>query len=227
MDRNTLKALQLCPLFLGFAPEEICFALEKIPYRFVRFEKKEFYILAGTPCKYVDIVVHGEMSVRIASPSGKSMQVNTKSMGSLLAPSFIFAKDNAIPVSMECTKPTTLLRMAPEMLQRLMDNDQRIRENFILQLSNTCNYMAAKVRMLTLHTVRETVAIFLLQEAKRNNSDTFTLTKSRQEIADSFAVQKFSLQRSLKEFAEEEIISLDGKHISILKKDELISIAES
>jgi CRP-like cAMP-binding protein len=227
MDRNTLKALQLCPLFLGFAPEEICFALEKIPYRFVRFEKKEFYILAGTPCKYVDIVVHGEMSVRIASPSGKSMQVNTKSMGSLLAPSFIFAKDNAIPVSMECTKPTTLLRMAPEMLQRLMDNDQRIRENFILQLSNTCNYMAAKVRMLTLHTVREKVAIFLLQEAKRNNSDTFTLTKSRQEIADSFAVQKFSLQRSLKEFAEEEIISLDGKHISILKKDELISIAES
>lgn len=227
MDRNTLKALQLCPLFLGFAPEEICFALEKIPYRFVRFEKKEFYILAGTPCKYVDIVVHGEMSIRIASPSGKSMQVNTKSMGSLLAPSFIFAKDNAIPVSMECTKPTTLLRMAPEMLQRLMDNDQRIRENFILQLSNTCNYMAAKVRMLTLHTVREKVAIFLLQEAKRNNSDTFTLTKSRQEIADSFAVQKFSLQRSLKEFAEEEIISLDGKHISILKKDELISIAES
>ena len=227
MDRNTLKALQLCPLFLGFAPEEICFALEKIPYRFVRFEKKEFYILAGTPCKYVDIVVHGEMSVRIASPSGKSMQVNIKSMGSLLAPSFIFAKDNAIPVSMECTKPTTLLRMAPEMLQRLMDNDQRIRENFILQLSNTCNYMAAKVRMLTLHTVREKVAIFLLQEAKRNNSDTFTLTKSRQEIADSFAVQKFSLQRSLKEFAEEEIISLDGKHISILKKDELISIAES
>ena len=227
MDRNTLKALQLCPLFLGFAPEEICFALEKIPYRFVRFEKKEFYILAGTPCKYVDIVVHGEMSVRIASPSGKSMQVNTKSMGSLLAPSFIFAKDNAIPVSMECTKPTTLLRMAPEMLQRLMDNDQRIRENFILQLSNTCNYMAAKVRMLTLHTVREKVAIFLLQEAKRNNSDTFTLTKSRQEIADSFAVQKFSLQRSLKEFAKEEIISLDGKHISILKKDELISIAES
>lgn len=227
MDRNTLKALHLCPLFLGFAPEEICFALEKIPYRFVRFEKKEFYILAGTPCKYVDIVVHGEMSVRIASPSGKSMQVNTKSMGSLLAPSFIFAKDNAIPVSMECTKPTTLLRMAPEMLQRLMDNDQRIRENFILQLSNTCNYMAAKVRMLTLHTVREKVAIFLLQEAKRNNSDTFTLTKSRQEIADSFAVQKFSLQRSLKEFAEEEIISLDGKHISILKKDELISIAES
>lgn len=227
MDRNTLKALKLCPLFLGFAPEEICFALEKIPYRFVRFEKKEFYILAGTPCKYVDIVVHGEMSVRIASPSGKSMQVNTKSMGSLLAPSFIFAKDNAIPVSMECTKPTTLLRMAPEMLQRLMDNDQRIRENFILQLSNTCNYMAAKVRMLTLHTVREKVAIFLLQEAKRNNSDTFTLTKSRQEIADSFAVQKFSLQRSLKEFAKEEIISLDGKHISILKKDELISIAES
>lgn len=227
MDRNTLKALQLCPLFLGFEPEEIYFALEKVPYKLLRFDKKEFYILAGTPCKYVDIVVHGEMSVRITGPSGKSMQVTTKVMGSLLAPSFLFAKDNAIPVSMECTKPTTLLRMTPEILQKLMDNDQRIRANFILHLSNTCNYLAAKVRMLTLHTVREKVAIFLLQEAKRNNSDTFTLTKSRQTIADSFAIQKFSLQRSFREFAKEGILLINGKHVTILKKKELIAIAES
>ena len=109
----------------------------------------------------------------------------------------------------------------------MMDDDQRLRVNFIRMLSNSCNYMIKKVRMLTLHTVREKVAIFLLQESARHGSDSFLLTMSRQEIADCFAVQKFSLQRSLKEFADEGIISLDGKHITILKKQDLISVAEA
>ena len=73
----------------------------------------------------------------------------------------------------------------------------------------------------------EKVAIFLLQESRRHCSDSFLLTMSRQEIADCFAVQKFSLQRSLKEFADEGIISLDGKHITILKKQDLVSVAEA
>ena len=75
--------------------------------------------------------------------------------------------------------------------------------------------------MLTLHTVREKVAIFLLEEAKKCGSDSFTLKKSRQEIADSFAIQKFSLQRCLNELAEEGVILLNGKHITIVDRQKL------
>ena len=67
----------------------------------------------------------------------------------------------------------------------------------------------------------EKVAIFLLEESQKRNSETFTLTKSRQEIADSFAIQKFSLQRCLNAFAAEGAILLDGKHVTIVDKQKL------
>ena len=225
MEKNTLKALQQCPLFEGFTAKDIEQMMDNIPYRLVRFEKKELFLSAGTPCKYADIVVTGEVIARMEGPSGKYMQITSKPVGSLLASAFIFGKNNIIPVNMIASKPTTILRMTPNSMQVLLNIDERFRFNFIQLLSAFCDNLARKVRMLTLHTVREKVAIFLIEQAKLNNSDNIILQKSRQEIAESFAIQKFSLQRCLKEFAAENIIQLNGKQITILNKSKLMTLA--
>lgn len=140
----------------------------------------------------------------------------------LLAPAFIFAKDNRMSVSIETNRETTILRMSPESLRQLMKLDDRIELNFIRLLSTTSAFLARKVQMLALHSVREKVAFFLLEESKRTGADCFTLTKSRQEIADSFAIQKFSLQRVLNEFANEGAIILDGKTVTITDRQKLL-----
>lgn len=225
MEKNTLKALQQCPLFEGFTAKDIEQMMDNIPYRLVRFEKKELFLSAGTPCKYADIVVTGEVIARMEGPSGKYMQITSKPVGSLLASAFIFGKNNIIPVNMMASKPTTILRMTPNSMQVLLNIDERFRFNFIQLLSAFCDNLARKVRMLTLHTVREKVAIFLIEQARLNNSDNIILQKSRQEIAESFAIQKFSLQRCLKEFAAENIIQLNGKQITILNKSKLMTLA--
>lgn len=225
MEKNTLKALQQCPLFEGFTAKDIEQMMDNIPYRLVRFEKKELFLSAGTPCKYADIVVTGEVIARMEGPSGKYMQITSKPVGSLLASAFIFGKNNIIPVNMIASKPTTILRMTPNSMQVLLNIDERFRFNFIQLLSAFCDNLARKVRMLTLHTVREKVAIFLIEQARLNNSDNIILQKSRQEIAESFAIQKFSLQRCLKEFAAENIIQLNGKQITILNKSKLMTLA--
>jgi CRP-like cAMP-binding protein len=223
MERNILKALLLCPLFKGFKSEEIEHYMTNVPYRLVRLDKKESFTLTGDPCHHVDIVVQGALTARLFAPSGKSIRVAEKIPGSILASAFIFSSDQSAPATYEATIPTILLRMSPETLQQLMNINEKIRMNFIQLVSNACGYLLKKVGMLTLHTIREKVAIFLLEEAERNHSNAFTLTRSRQEIADLFAIQKFSLQRGLKEFANEGIISLKGKNIEILNKKALLA----
>ena len=44
MEKNTLKALQQCPLFEGFTAKDIEQMMDNIPYRLVRFEKKELFL---------------------------------------------------------------------------------------------------------------------------------------------------------------------------------------
>lgn len=75
--------------------------------------------------------------------------------------------------------------------------------------------------MLSLFTVREKVAYFLMKCAKEQQSRTVKLNHSRQEIADMFGIQKFSLLRCLSEFEEHGAIKVDGKTITIINSDKM------
>ena len=222
MERYVLKALQSCLLFEGFSAKDIEQMMGCVPYRLIRLDKKEVYLSAGTPCQFADIVVAGEIIARMVGPSGKYMQITSRPVGSLLDS----AKNKIVPVNMVASRPTTILRMAPDSMQMLLNIDERFRFNFIQLLSAFCDNLSRKVRMLTLHTVREKVAIFLLEQSRLNKSDDFMLQKSRQEIAESFAIQKFSLQRCLKEFAADGMIQRNGKQIIILDRDKLMTLAK-
>ena len=227
MERIVLKALQVCPLFEGFSVKDIEQIMDNIPYRLIKLDRKEVYLSAGTPCNFADIVVTGEVIARMEGPSGKYMQITSRTIGSLVNSAFIFGKNKIIPVNMVASKPTTILRMTPSSMQMLININERFRFNFIKFLSGFCDGLGRKVRMLTLHTVREKVAIFLLEQSRLHKSNEFMLQKSRQEIAESFAIQKFSLQRCLKEFAADGVIKLNGKQIIILKREKLEALANA
>ena len=93
------KALLRCPLFEGLTADEIALSMASVSHRLVHFDKNDVYTLAGTPCRYADIIVEGEMTARMVGPSGKFVQMAARGVGMLLAPAFIFAKDNRMHVS--------------------------------------------------------------------------------------------------------------------------------
>ena len=75
--------------------------------------------------------------------------------------------------------------------------------------------------MLALFSVREKVVSLLKQIASKQQSEVITLTRSRQQIADSFGIQKFSLLRVLATLEEEGAIRVEGKTIRIVDRSKL------
>ena len=195
-----MQVLQKCPLFAGMSTLSIDLALGNISYQIINFAPRDVYTLAGMPCRFADIVLSGSLICRMVSLSGKQVEVTRLRPGNLIAPAFIFAKNNSMPVSVETDSEVTLLRMTPQTLKKLIDDDADIRMNYIRSLSNIDVFLTHKMKVLSLFTVREKVAYLLLERAGEQNDNTIRLTRSRQEIADSFGIQKFSLLRVLSEF---------------------------
>lgn len=215
-----MQVLQKCPLFAGMSTLSIDLALGNISYQIINFAPRDVYTLAGMPCRFADIVLSGSLICRMVSLSGKQVEVTRLRPGNLIAPAFIFAKNNSMPVSVEADSEVTLLRMTPQTLKKLID-DADIRMNYIRSLSNIDVFLTHKMKVLSLFTVREKVAYLLLERAGEQNSNTIRLTRSRQEIADSFGIQKFSLLRVLSEFEKEGVIRVDGKTIEIIDRSRL------
>lgn len=216
-----MQVLQKCPLFAGMSTLSIDLALGNISYQIINFVPRDVYTLAGMPCRFADIVLSGSLICRMVSLSGKQVEVTRLRPGNLIAPAFIFAKNNSMPVSVETDSEVILLRMTPQTLKKLIDDDADIRMNYIRSLSNIDVFLTHKMKVLSLFTVREKVAYLLLERAGEQNSNTIRLTRSRQEIADSFGIQKFSLLRVLSEFEKEGVIRVDGKTIEIIDRSRL------
>ena len=138
-----------------------------------------------------------------------------------MAPALIFVPDSEMPVSVETEEPTRIFRMTPAELKRLIDSNERIRTNFILVLSQINYFLTQKMRVLALFSVREKVVSLLKQIASKQQSEVITLTRSRQQIADSFGIQKFSLLRVLATLEEEGAICVEGKTIRIVDRSKL------
>ena len=221
MEQRVLHALTKCPLFAGMTSVEIEVSMAGVSYSIVNYDSHDIYALTGMPCKTLDIVVRGVLVCRMSSLSGRQVEVSRLREGNLVAPAFIFVKDNSMPVGVETDTDVTVLRMQKPVFRSLIGTNEQIRDNFIRVLSNINAFLTHRMRVLSLFTVKEKVAYLLLERAGEQGSNVVHLSRSRQEIADSFGIQKFSLLRVLADFAKAGAIRINGREVTILDRSKM------
>ena len=153
----------------------------------------------------------GDVVAYLEGASGRYIRMSTFHAGNMFAPAFLFAQERRYPVTVQAT-----LRILSADFERLLELDSRLTKNFAVILSNLIAGLTKKVGMLLL-SVRDKIVFFLKEEQRRQQSNTIQLSMSRQELADHFGIQKYSLQRALNELQESGAIRIDGKTIEILK----------
>ena len=215
MDIDTLQGLKQCSLFQDLAEPEIIDLMHSVRYRVVHYRKGDVLAFEGSDCLFADIIISGEMVASLMGPSGRIIRVAAHQAGKLLAPAFLFASDNQYPVTVEATTETTVLRLMPTDLERMLNSDQRLMMKYIRMLSNIVCQLTKKVRMLSMN-VREKVSLYLKEQSRLQQTKNILLPLSRQELADHFGIQKYSLLRCLNELKQEGAILVEGRHIQIL-----------
>ena len=215
MDVDTLKGLSSCPLFGGLTELEIMDLMHAVRYRVVSYRKGEIFTYAGSPCLHADIVLDGEMKANLIGPTGRIIRMTMHHSGNMLAPAFLFAKDNLYPVTVEAATDARVLRLSPGDLEQLLHADTRLMMNFVRILSNIIAYLTKKVGSLSLN-VREKVCLYLKEQQRQQQTDSILLPMSRQELADLFAIQKYSLLRCLSELQQTGAIKVEGRQIQIV-----------
>ena len=215
MDIETLEGIRKCPLFKGLTDNEIIDLMHAVRYRVIRLYKGDFLFVASEECFHANILIDGEVVAYLECTSDRYIRMSTFHAGNMFAPAFLFAQDRRYPVTVQATTITKVLRIQSVDFERLLELDSRLAKNFTVILSNLIAGLTKKVEMLLL-SVRDKIMFFLKEEQHRQQSNTIKLSMSRQELADYFGIQKYSLQRALNELQESGAIRIDGKTIEIL-----------
>ena len=216
MDIETLEGIRKCPLFEGLTDNEIVDLMHAVRYRVTRLYKGDFLFVAGEDCLHANILLDGEVVAYLEGASDRYIRMSTFHAGNMFAPAFLFAQVRKYPVMVQATTNTKVLRILSADFEQLLELDSRLYKNFTVILSNLIAGLTKKVEMLLL-SVRDKIIFFLKEEQRHQQSNTIRLSMSRQELADHFGIQKYSLQRALNELQESGAIRIDGKTIEILK----------
>ena len=222
MDTETFEGIRKCPLFEGLTDNEVIDLMHAVRYRVTRLYKGDFLFVAGEDCLHANILLDGEVVAYLEGASDRYIRMSTFHAGNMFAPAFLFAQVRRYPVTVQATTNTKVLRILSADFERLLELDSRLAKNFTVILSNLIAGLTKTVGLLLL-SVRDKIIFFLKEEQRRQQSNTIRLSMSRQELADHFGIQKYSLQRALNELQESGAIRIDGKTIEILSGGRVVA----
>ena len=207
---NYLPLLQTTTLFAGLSAAELSTLLSQLGGSVRSYGKGEALVLAGEPSRRVGIVLSGELEAYRPVPGGV--------FGDVLGGSSLSS-----PVTVLAAAPCEVLLLPYE---RLLLSDgspahQRVVQNLVRTISDKYFSLSRRIDLLVMKSLRAKVAAYLLSEAARAHSLTFSIPFSRIQLADYLNCDRSALSRELSTMQKEGLIDTYRSSFKLLEPDVL------
>lgn len=191
MDLTEL--LQSSP-FQGMKEEDVLPFLFAIPNSLKQFEPGDIIARQGAICKSLYLLATGIVRTGMINEEGKELTIENIPGPSLLAPAFIFATENRIPVNIEAENNCEVFIIGKERFLTFMHEHPQVMENFLKEISDRSVFLSKKLNEFALLNLKTRLLKYL---------ETHPAIHNQQEVAQKLGVTRPSLARALSELISE------------------------
>lgn len=217
--KKYFDALRKCPLFCGITDENLMAMLKCLDAKTAAFHKKETILAEGEPARYIGIVLSGEAQVIRVDYFGNRSIVADIQPSEIFGESFACADVGAVPVDVIAKEETEIMLMD---CQRIIRSCSNSCEFHIQIIYNLMRIVAAKnllfhqkIEVTSKRSTREKLMAYLLLQAKKNESSSFEIPFSRQELADYLEVERTGLSAEISKLCRQGVIAADKRRFRI------------
>ncbi|QUI23912.1 Crp/Fnr family transcriptional regulator [Vallitalea pronyensis] len=224
---NLLLSLQPCCLFKNKSLDEIEKLFSHVQYKTASYKENEIIFSPVQKADRIGIILSGSVDIQKLFPSGKVVIIERKKRFDLIAASSIFSKIDVYPDAVSVSKPCTILFILKSDLLNLFHMDKDFMLNFIESVSNETLMLKHKIGILSLSSIQEKIAGYLIYSNKTYNSYSITLPFSKKAWAEYMNVSRTSLSRELRHLETEGILSFEKRKIHIhdlTKLEKIVSL---
>lgn len=219
--RDQLYILKNNPLFKDFEVEYLSKFLQESEYIIKKYGKDDMIFIEDEVCTTLSIVLEGSVEIQKIDSSGKVLTVARFTDGDAFGENLIFGDRNLYPMTVVSKGKTTVLHLPKTSVVKLCQNNTVFLNEFLRTLSNRAVNLSAKLKEVTLKTIRQKICEFLLLRYTETKDIKVKLGMSKKEWADKIGVQRPSLSRELIKMKDEGLIDFDKDTIIILNPDSI------
>ena len=196
-----MEELKRFKLFEGCTEE----ALEQLlnqPCRRQEYAAGKLIVRAGDPCRSLMILVEGQAEARMMGEEGREVLVDRLKAPMLMAPAFLYATQNTIPVEVTAMTDCAVWYINREAFFDFMRAEPTVLRAFLEVLSQRGHFLSSKMRSFAVKGLRNRVLEYL-----ENNGSITSVAATAQQLG----VTRPSLSRVLSEMVSEGLITKEGK----------------
>ncbi|PNR93333.1 hypothetical protein HWHPT5561_00290 [Petrotoga sp. HWH.PT.55.6.1] len=205
-------------IFKNFSKAELMKIFGNVRYSIKKFSKGSLIYTSGEKVEKLMILIEGEVIKEMVDFNGKILEVERMKSPDILASALLFSKDNFLPVDVLAVKDVAILYIEKEDLIRLFQSNNVLLLSFLEDIGEKFQFVTAKLRVNSFHTIREKITMYLLNlYNQQNKSNELTIPLTLEELANLFGVTRPSLSRAFSQMQKEGLFVKNGDKI-ILRK---------
>lgn len=220
MEDKLLK----CNLFKNVSKENIQSLLKQTRYITKKYSKDSIIVFQNDVCVDLIILYSGRAVAEKINYSGKIMVVEEFTAPRVLAPAFLYIKNNYYPVSVYAMESCELIMIPRKDFMSILQKNSQILFNFLEIISEQTYFLNEKLNVMKL-SLKGKIAKYLLNQKQKKGKDIVEIP-SHQRLSEIFGVARPSLTRTLAEMQADKMISITHKKVQILNTPALRNLAE-
>ena len=223
MPKITIDFLARVPLFRGVSAKQLGEIAGQIKSK--HYKKQAIIFIENEPADRFFIVYLGQVKIFKLAEDGKTQVLNVFGSGDVFGEVPMFT-DSVFPAHCEATQESEILSISRATLLSMIDNDPRIAVNIIKLFAKRLKNFTLTIENLTLKNVTARFAVYLLHiNNLKGNKNIFELDISKTLIADLLGISRETLSRTLNKMIKQNLITMQGKKVSLLDIQRLEALA--
>ena len=223
MAPSKLAMLQAIELFSKLPPND----LEGLAAHAVakEYAPGDVLFLEGQPCEGLWIIGQGAAKVVKTTPQGRQLVLATQQSPSTVAEVPVF-DDGPYPASLIAVHQTVALLILKQDFIRLCHGNPALTLRFLRVFGRRLRQLVVLAERVTFGTIRQRLALDLLDRAKLAGASVFPLHETQEEWATRLGTVREVISRNLSRFQSEGFLRVDRRTVEILDEAALKNEAE-
>ena len=218
---HSLEILKSCPLFTGVEEQDMAAMLACLGAQNHTAQKGTVIFHEGEPAVYVGIVLSGAIRVIREDYYGNRSIVAHMGPGEVFGESFACAGIPALPISVIAEEPCRYLLINCKRITVSCTNacafHSRMIYNLLQMVAGKNLVFNQKLEILSKRSTRDKLMTYLMNQAKLQGREEFTIPYDRQALADYLEVERSGLSAEISKLRKEGKLLCDKNRFQLLR----------
>ncbi len=218
--KKYIPILRRTKLFAGVSEDEISTMLSCLDARLHEYKKGEYVLRQGEHLNHITVLVSGELHIQRDDYWGNRAIVNRIAVGEMFGEAYIAPESGALLNDVVAVEDSVAIFFDVRRIITVCSSACRFHamvvQNLFFAISEKNRTLVQKLGHISKRTTREKLISYLSEEAKRQNSASFTIPFNRQQLADFLSVDRSAMSNELCKMRDDGLLEFEKNQFKLL-----------